>query len=128
MIFPLLIFLNFPPDPTVERQSGFLKPQINSSNILGDSIYVPYFHVISDNKDLTFQPTFFSDSMQMLRNEYRQKNKNSEFIADVSLTKGYKSKLSNKKNSLTHLFTKFNSNLNLENYEESNYIYQFKSL
>ncbi len=109
----------FHPDPTVERQSGFLKPQINSSNILGDSIYVPYFHVISDNKDLTFQPTFFSDSMQMLRNEYRQKNKNSELIADISLTKGYKSKLSNKKNSLTHLFTKFKSNLNLESYQES---------
>ena len=58
--------------------------------------------------------------MQMLRNEYRQKNKNSEFITDISLTRGYKSNLSSKKNSLTHLFTKFNSNLNLENYEESN--------
>ena len=119
--FPVAYFPKFfHPDPTVKRQSGFLKPQINSSNILGDSIYIPYFHVISDNKDLTFQPTFFSDSMQMLRNEYRQKNKNSEFITDISLTRGYKSNLSSKKNSLTHLFTKFESNLNLENYEESN--------
>ena len=55
----------------------------------------------------------------MLRNEYRQKNKNSNYVADISLTKGYKSKLSNKKNSLTHLFTKFKSNLNLESYQES---------
>ena len=57
--FPVAYFPKFfHPDPTVERQSGFLKPQINSSNILGDSVYVPYFHVISENKDLTFQPTF----------------------------------------------------------------------
>ena len=37
----------FHPDPSVERQSGFLTPQINSSNVLGDSIYIPYFHAIS---------------------------------------------------------------------------------
>ena len=28
----------FHPDPTVKRQSGFLKPQLNNSNILGSSI------------------------------------------------------------------------------------------
>ena len=40
--FPVAYFPKFfHPDPTVERQSGFLKPQINSSNILGDSVYVP---------------------------------------------------------------------------------------
>ena len=33
----------FHPDPSVERQSGFLKPQINSSNVLGDLIYVLIF-------------------------------------------------------------------------------------
>ena len=27
----------FHPDPTVKRQSGFLKPEINNSNILGNS-------------------------------------------------------------------------------------------
>ena len=84
MIFQSHIFQNFHPDPTVERQSGFFSPQINSSNILGDSVYVPYFHVISENKDLTFQPTFFNSSMQMFRNEYRQKNKSSDFIADLT--------------------------------------------
>ena len=118
--FPVAYFPKFfHPDPTVERQSGFLKPQINSSNILGDSVYVPYFHVISDDKDLTFQPTFFNSSMQMFRNEYRQKNKNSDFIADFSLTRGYRSDLSKKDNSISHLFAKFNSNLDLESYEES---------
>ena len=32
---PVAYFPKFFHDPTVERQSGFLKPQINSSNILG---------------------------------------------------------------------------------------------
>ena len=96
----------------MKRQSGFLKPQINSSNVLGDSIYVPYFHVISENKDLTFKPTFFDSSMQMFQNEYRQQNKDSSLIADFSLTRGYKSSSSNTKNSISHLFAEFNSKLN----------------
>ena len=42
----------FHPDPSVIRQSGFLKPELMSPK-LGTSFYLPYFHVISDNKDLT---------------------------------------------------------------------------
>jgi LPS-assembly protein len=118
--FPVLYFPKFfHPDPSVERQSGFLRPQINSSNVLGDSIFVPYFHVISDNKDLTFKPTFFDSSMQMFQNEYRQENKNSSFIADFSLTRGYKSSSSNKTNSISHLFAKFNSDLKFDNFIKS---------
>jgi len=118
--FPVLYFPKFfHPDPSVDRQSGFLRPQINSSNVLGDSIFVPYFHVISDNKDLTFKPTFFDSSMQMFQNEYRQENKNSSFIADFSLTRGYKSSSSNKTNSISHLFAKFNSDLKFDNFIKS---------
>ena len=109
----------FHPDPSVERQSGFLTPQINSSNVLGDSIYIPYFHAISKNRDITFKPTIFDSSMQMFQNEYRQQNDNSSFIADFSLTRGYKSSLSNKRNSISHLFAKFKSDLKLENFIKS---------
>ena len=49
----------FHPDPTVERQSGFLLPSLNNSNILGSSISAPYFHVISINKDVTINPIIF---------------------------------------------------------------------
>ena len=118
--FPVLYFPKFfHPDPTVKRQSGFLKPQINNSNELGDSLHVPYYHVISDNKDLTFKPTFFTNSIKMFQNEYRQKNKNSNFIADFNLVEGYKSALSKTKNSVTHLFAKFQSDLKLENFNTS---------
>ena len=127
--FPVAYFPKFfHPDPTVKRQSGFLKPQINSSNILGDSVYIPYYQVISDDKDITFQPTFFNESMQMFRNEYRQKNKNSDFVADFSITKGYKSSSLNNENSLTHLFAKYNSNLNLKKFETSKLDIKFQKV
>jgi len=117
---PIVYFPKFfHPGPTVKRQSGILVPHINNSNILGSSLQIPYFHVLSDNKDLTFKPTFFGKNIFMFQNEYRQQNKNSFFIADFNITDGYKSKTSNKKNTFTHLFTKFNSDLDLENFIES---------
>mgnify|MGYP003347883372 CR=1 FL=1 len=54
----------FHPDPTVKRQSGFLLPRLNNSNILGSSISTPYFYEISENKDMTFTPNIFSKNIQ----------------------------------------------------------------
>ena len=117
---PIMYFPKFfHPDPTVERQSGFLRPQLNSSEILGSSLNIPYFHILSDNKDLTFKPTLFDSKIQMYHSEYRQKNLNSSFIADFNFVKGYKSKTLNKKSSLTHLFSKYDLDLNYKNYVNS---------
>jgi LPS-assembly protein len=78
--FPVFYFPKFfHPDPSVERQSGFLQPRINNSNILGSSLNVPYYHVISENKDITFKPTIFDSDIYMFQNEYRQENKKSSF-------------------------------------------------
>ena len=61
MNLPIFYFPKFfHPDPTVERQSGFLIPKINNSNLLGTSVSLPYFHVISESKDLTLNPIYFS--------------------------------------------------------------------
>ena len=106
----------FHPGPTVKRQSGLLVPHINNSNILGSSLQIPYFHVLSDNKDLTFKPTFFNKDILMFQNEYRQQNKNSFFITDLNITDGYKSKASNKQKTLTHLFAEYNADLDFENF------------
>ena len=117
---PVLYFPKFfHPDPTVKRQSGILMPQINSSEILGSSIILPYFYVISDNKDMTITPTFFDSNINMLQTEYRQKNKSSSLIADVAHVRGYQSKLSTKKNSISHLFARYNLDLNLPKFENS---------
>jgi len=64
---PVLYFPKFfHPDPTVERQSGLLKPTINNSNILGSSLTLPYFNVISHNKDFTFTPSWFDKKILLL--------------------------------------------------------------
>ena len=46
MMFQFL-FKIFHPDPTVERQSGVLKPVLNNSNILGSS----FSSILSNNSD-----------------------------------------------------------------------------
>ncbi len=120
---PVLYFPKFfHPDPTVERRSGFLQPQLNNSKILGSSIFLPYFNVISDNKDLTFKPTLFEDNKYILQNEYRQKNKNSDLITDFALTKGYQAIIDgekNNRNSIGHLFLEHNYDLKLNGYKHS---------
>ena len=110
----------FHPDPSVTRQSGFLKPELNESKILGTSFYLPYFHVISENKDLTLKPTIFDSNILMLQNEYRQENQNSSFIADLGITKGYQSSIQgSNRNNMTHLFSNYSSDLKLENFLKS---------
>ncbi len=117
---PVLYFPHFfHPDPSVDRQSGLLKPEFNNSNILGSSFGIPYFHVISLSKDITVKPVLFEKEMQMIQSEYRQVNKNSTLFADFGFVNGYKSSISKNKNSLSHLFAKFYSNLNLDNFRKS---------
>ncbi|WP_023648173.1 organic solvent tolerance protein [Candidatus Pelagibacter ubique] len=111
----------FHPDPTVKRQSGFLSPKFGNSNTLGSSLSVPYFYAISDNKDLTFSPTFFSKETKIFQSEYRQKNQNSSFIGDYGFTNSYKPSDSSKKKNVNHLFAKFEKNLKLNNFFTSNF-------
>ena len=110
---PIIYFPKFfHPDPTVKRQSGFLMPQVIDSSSLGLSFKLPYYKVISDNKDLTFSPRIFSENEGLFQNEYRQVNKNSKHIADFSL----KAKDSTSK---THFFSNSITKLNLDVFDTS---------
>ena len=108
---PVVYFPYFKhPDPTVDRQSGFLAPSfINSSNF-GTSLQIPYFNVISESKDLTIKPRIFFDNNIILQTEYRQANKKSDLIADLSI---------NKKDSSTksHFFSNFKGSLDKIGFE-----------
>ena len=73
------------PDPSVKRQSGFLLPSIKNSNTLGSSLQIPYYKVISDNKDLTFSPRLFFNDKKLFQTEYRQTNKYTNSIYDHSI-------------------------------------------
>ena len=118
---PVLYFPKFfHPDPTVKRQSGFLIPSFNKSNALGSSIKMPYYKVISENKDFTFKPTIFNNNLSMLQNEFRYQGKNLFSISDFSITKGYKSSsISNSKKKINHFFSEFSLNLDKENFSKS---------
>ena len=110
---PVIYFPKFfHPDPTVKRQSGFLMPKFESSSSLGDSISLPYFKVISDSKDFTFTPKIFNESEGLFQNEYRQENKNSSHITDLSFKKG-------KNESKSHFFSNTLANLELSYFENS---------
>jgi LPS-assembly protein len=118
---PVLYFPKFfHPDPSVKRQSGLLKPEINSSNVLGSSLTLPYFKVISNNKDATITPILFDNNTSMLTAEYRSINENNKIFADVGFVNGYKSSTTNKTNNLSHYFLNIDKDLNLENYNLSN--------
>ena len=110
---PVIYFPKFfHPDPSVKRQSGFLTPQINSSSSHGDSLSIPYYKVISDNKDFTFTPRIYTDNKSIFQNEYRQVNKNSSIVADFSLNKDNSS-------SKSHFFSNSLAKLNLSNFTDS---------
>ncbi len=49
----------FHPDPTVNRQSGFLIPKLQDNSTTGLSFNLPYFVAIAENKDITLSPRFF---------------------------------------------------------------------
>ncbi len=102
----------FHPDPTVKRQSGFLIPRLQDNTTTGLSLNLPYFIAISDNKDMTLNPRFFADDQFLLQSEFRQKNKDSNHIADLSQF------ISENENSKGHLFYNFFKNYKNETFDE----------
>ena len=108
---PVLYFPKFfHPDPTVKRQSGFLVPTASDSNNFGISLNAPYYHVIADNKDITFTPRIYADQNLILQSEYRQVNKNSNHILDTSIKTD---------DSKIHFFSNSLINLNLSTFDTS---------
>ena len=105
----------FHPDPTVKRKSGFLIPALKSStNNTENYLSIPYFHVISENKDLTLSPRLYSSDKILIQNEYRQVKANSNSIADFSV---FKEKSHNTK---SHLFYRLDKDLTFDYFEDSN--------
>ena len=116
----------FHPDPTVKRQSGFLTPSLLTSSTSGGSISIPYYKVISDNKDTTFTPRIYFNDDFSIQSEYRQVEKNTSHISDISLKKldvSTKSHFfSNTKHILENNFDLSEIELNLEKTSSDTYL------
>ncbi len=76
------------PDPSVKRKSGFLTPSYSTSESLGFSLNIPYFKILSSDKDMTFNSRYYADKSFLLQNEYRQALKNSNILSDFSFLLG----------------------------------------
>ncbi|WP_299041592.1 LPS assembly protein LptD [uncultured Tateyamaria sp.] len=67
------------PDPTLDRATGFLIPEIRSNSRLGTGLRVPYFIKIGDQRDLTLTPYLTGDT-RTLEFRYRQAFKRGRII------------------------------------------------
>ena len=101
----------FHPDPTVKRQSGFLMPSFISSTNLGSSFTLPYYQVISDNKDFTINPRFYENNQALLQSEYRQVNDKSQYILDFSNT------FNNDNSNYGHLYSSYEKKIGFLSFE-----------
>ncbi|MEL7299479.1 MAG: LPS assembly protein LptD [Pseudomonadota bacterium] len=59
------------PDPTLERATGFLRPEFRTSSLLGYGVKIPYFIALGDSRDLTVTP-FITTETRTLEFRYRQ--------------------------------------------------------
>ncbi|MEE2692300.1 MAG: LPS assembly protein LptD [Pseudomonadota bacterium] len=62
------------PDPSVERQSGFLTPVIGASSRLGFNFELPYYLALSNHQDATFSPKYTSNDGVLWQGEYRRRD------------------------------------------------------
>ncbi len=65
------------PDPSVERQSGFLTPLIGGSSRLGFNVELPYYFAFSNHTDATLFPKYTSNEGVLWQGELRRRGKNS---------------------------------------------------
>ena len=69
---PVIYFpFYFHPDPTVKRQSGFLRPYMTSGGV-GTAFNLPYYFALDDHKDLTIFPRIYENGENpLMQFEYR---------------------------------------------------------
>ena len=72
MYFPRLRL----PDPTLDRATGFLPPEIRSNDQIGTGIRMPYFIMIGDSADLTLTPYLTLGQSQTLEARFRRAFRN----------------------------------------------------
>ena len=76
------------------------------------SFTLPYFLALAENRDMTLTPRLFKDNKFLIQTEFREKNKNSNHIIDVSQF------VSNNENSKGHLFYNFDKNFNNSTFDD----------
>lgn len=73
------------PDPSVERQSGFLTPTVGTSQILGLYAEVPYYFALSNSQDLTLFPQFHTQDSTLWQGEWRKRTHGGQYKVDAGV-------------------------------------------
>lgn len=74
------------PDPTVDRASGLLPLDIQTSRNVGLIAGIPYYHVFNRSSDATITPVYTSNEGFLLKGQYRQHLGAGQFSFDGSIT------------------------------------------
>jgi LPS-assembly protein len=116
-----LLYLPYATQP-LERRSGFLLPKPGYTSDMGALLQIPYYIVLSEDKDMTLTPVFFTEQNPLLFGEYRQAFGSGIFNVEGSITKYNKTSGDKKKEKATknfhipevrgHIFGTYKQNLN----------------
>lgn len=74
------------PDPTVDRASGLLPLDIQTTRNLGFVVGLPYYHVFNDSQDATITPILTTKEGLVLAGEYRHHLGFGQYKMDGSVT------------------------------------------
>ncbi len=74
------------PDPTVNRLTGLLTPNVGNSSDLGVVVQVPYYFDIAPDKGLTLTPMLTTKEGPVLAAEYIQRLQEGEVQLEASIT------------------------------------------
>ena len=73
------------PDPTLDRATGFLIPQLRQTSLLGLGVKMPYFVTLGDHRDLTITP-YLSPKTRTLELRYRQAFRNGDIALNGAVS------------------------------------------
>ena len=110
------------PDPTVTRRTGLLPPTFSNRKNLGFGVAIPFFWAVNDDKNFTITQNIFASENPLFVGEYHQAFKNSNLMADLGYTKGYKKHSAKKKaGDKSHFFSIFIKEINLNDDSENSF-------
>lgn len=75
------------PDPSVDRASGFLAPEIDARRELGLILKIPYYFALSPSSDATFTPIITTKEGLVLSGEFRKRFTQGTFTTQGSVTR-----------------------------------------
>lgn len=74
------------PDPTVKHKTGFLTPNLESTNKMGTQINIPFYVYLSDTHDATVTLSYLTAENPLFQLEHRLNGAHSEFRTRGSYT------------------------------------------